>query len=191
MNKKHKINNDTSNKNFLKKPRSYPEEIIRLYCTVMKKGLAKTVPERNEKYSQSEVLKNAIEKGYVESAESFSTKALLKNLYAISSEDETVFLSYNIEEVTVNSEGKQKKKNNEEKEKVMLLGDLITSVKGNARRAMEEMKIIAKDLGCAKIIVDIDKTNTGSKKMFTEKLKFIKGENANTKENEDKYYFNL
>ena len=191
MNKKKNNHHDSSNKNFLKKPRSYPEEIKRLYCSVMKKGLAKTTPERNEKFSQSEVLKNAIEKGYVESAESFNSKALLKNLYAISSEDETVFLSYNIEEVTVNSEGKQKKKNNEEKEKVMLLGDLITSVKGNARRAMEEMKIIAKDLGCAKIIVDIDKTNTGSKKMFTEKLKFIKDENANTKENEDKYYFNL
>jgi len=190
MNKKHK-NNDTSNKNFLKKPRSYPEEIKRLYCTVMKKGLAKTIPERNEKYSQSEVLKNAIEKGYVESAESFSTKALLKNLYAISSEDETVFLSYNIEEVPVNLVGKQKKKKNEEKEKVMLLGDLITSVKGNARKAMEEMKIIAKDLGCAKIIVDIDKSNTGSRKMFIEKLKFIKDENDNTKENEEKYYFNL
>ena len=86
---------------------------------------------------------------------------------------------------------KKKKKSKEEKEKVMLLGDLITSVKGNARRAMEEMKTIAKDLGCAKIIVDIDKTNTGSKKMFTEKLKFIKDENANTKENEDKYYFDL
>ncbi len=191
MNKKNHNHHDSSNKNFLKKPRSYPEEIKRLYCSVMKKCLAKTTPERNEKFSQSEVLKNAIEKGYVESAESFNSKALLKNLYAISSEDETVFLSYNIEEVTVNSDGKQKKKSKEEKEKVMLLGDLITSVKGNARKAMEEMKIIAKDLGCAKIIVDIDKTNTGSKKMFTEKLKFIKDENANTKENEDKYYFDL
>jgi len=191
MDKKKKVNDNSSHKNFLRKPRSYPEEIKRLYCTVMKKGLAKTTPERNEKFSQSQVLKNAIEKGYVESAESFNSKALLKNLYAISSEDETVFLSYNIEEVQVHSDGKQKKKNREEKEKVMLLGDLITSVKGNARKAMEDMKTIAKELGCSKIIVDIDRTNYGSIKMFTEKLKFIKDENGNAKENEDKYYFEL
>jgi len=191
MDKKKKVNDNSSHKNFLRKPRSYPEEIKRLYCTVMKKGLAKTTPERNEKFSQSQVLKNAIEKGYVESAESFNSKALLKNLYAISSEDETVFLSYNIEEVQVHSDGKQKKKNREEKEKVMLLGDLITSVKGNARKAMEDMKTIAKELGCSKIIVDIDRTNHGSIKMFTEKLKFIKDENGNAKENEDKYYFEL